>query len=360
MTISLKLSKKAQEVFNTAIQNELASLESLRLRKLEEYNTRKKIIFTIGLPIILVVSYIEHLVNDSNAFAFIVMTFLLGSMLYIIKPKKQFKSFYLNIFKDKFVKSFFKQLFDYTYEDSADSMEEKLRGYQLLKGFNRYKGEDYFYGIVDNDIKLEFAEVDVSLRNGNEEYHGFAGGVVLLTMPFSFNSHTVVNSKALKSNVKNIYKDLDKIKTDKPILSKYFTVMSNDKHRAFQLLSSSFTKILTDTSVRLHELFNEEFSALSPDFEQRIEGNKKEGIDDEMNTATLEIEVKDNKVLILIRGQYDFLAPADLKTSVYCTQRLAVIEQQMELIANLARQLKLDYLKERKMAVNKSTQTKND
>ncbi|HAG52660.1 MAG TPA: hypothetical protein DCL21_02625, partial [Alphaproteobacteria bacterium] len=250
------------------------------------------------------------------------------------------------------------QLFNYAYVDDASSMEEKLRGYQLLKDFNEYKGEDYFHGTVDSDIKLEFAEVETKLKHGSNAYNYFNGGVVLLTMPFKFDSHTVVKANSLISKIEGSTKlkteyEFDTVDINNATLSKYFTVMSNDKHGAFYLLSPSFIKRLVGASVRFHELFNEEFSLISPDFKKRIEKNKKDGIEDEMNTATLEIEFKDNKVLILIRGQYDFLAPADLHTTVYCTKRLAVIEQQLNLIADLAKQLKLDYLTDRKQAYNK-------
>ncbi|HAG53558.1 MAG TPA: hypothetical protein DCL21_07215, partial [Alphaproteobacteria bacterium] len=112
MTVNLKLSEQAEKIFNGAIQQDLASLESLRLEKVKESNKRKKQVCTLGIPVFLLVIVLGLLINADEALIGISLAFAIYFLVYIIKPEDQFKEEYLKIFKDKFVKSFFAQLFN--------------------------------------------------------------------------------------------------------------------------------------------------------------------------------------------------------------------------------------------------------
>lgn len=328
MKISLELSKKTQKIFNNLKLNSLDILEKKRLNYLKQHNTRSKINWYINLPLLLLVCFIDIYFNSITFRVLFYSVFPLLFLWFSYIPLKNYKRKYIKFYNNVFFKKFIKELFNLNYLNKKDCLQNKLKSFKLLQNYHTYMGEDYLHGFIDKNIKFEFEEAGIIGKNIK-----FKGGVVLLKMPFSFKQHIIIKSKfvyqAHSSN--EIY--LKKINSKHDNFNKYFNILSNKKTDEENILTDKLLDTIIETSAKLYDLFNAEFLYISP----KYKNNKIVDFKDKINGSALEIEFKNNKVLILLRGQYNILAPADLYESVYCKNRLSVIEQELNLIQNLAK-----------------------
>jgi hypothetical protein len=329
--INLELSKKAQKIFNNLKLNSLDILEEKRLDYLKQYNKRSKINWYINLPLLLLLCFIDIYFNSLTfrvlIYSFVPLLYLWFSYI----PLKNYKKKYISLFNNIFIVEFIKKLFNLNYINEKDYLKEKLKNFKLLGNYNTYFGEDYLHGTIDKNIKLEFEEAGII---GDDIQ--FKGGVVLLEMPFSFKQHIIIKSKFVYQEHSSNEVHLDKITTNNNIFNEYFDIFSNKKTDEENILTDKLLNTIFETSAKLYDLFNTEFLYIATEYHNKdlIE------LKDKMEGSALEIEFKDNKVLILLRGQYNILEPANLDESVYCTHRLSVIEKEFNLIQKLAKTIK--------------------
>tara|TARA_Y100001960_G_C14774637_1_gene882306 strand:- start:329 stop:1342 length:1014 start_codon:yes stop_codon:yes gene_type:complete len=331
MTIKLELSKTAQKTFDELKLKYLDKLENARYKYLVKYNNRRKLNWRFNLPMLLLFisadTYINGIHLTTGLYAMIPLLFLAFAKV----PFRIYRRKYKKHFLGKFIPEFFKNIFNYTYTNKPDMLEKRVEGYKLLGDFHTYKGEDHLAGVNKDGINLDYEEAEVY-----GDLNNFKGGIVVLEMPKQFRKRVVVKSNAVFRDSSEIKIGMNKANINDKTFNKYFSVYSEDASYAEKLITPKLMKKIIDASKKLHDLFNEEFMLIAPHFHHQIESYNNT-TDHKMATATLELEFVGNKVLLLLRGQYDFLAPANLEHSVYCSQRLSVIEQEFKTIESIAR-----------------------
>lgn len=331
MPIKLELSKTAQKIFNNLKISTLDSLELKRLKYLNQFNNRRKLIWRLSLPLLLITVAIDIYYNGLQPRIGIYAAVPLLFSIFVKFAKRNYKRKYIKFYNNLFVPSFLKELLDYEYVNKKDMLESKLEGFRLLGDYHTYFGEDYLHGTVNKNINLEFEEVEVI-----GDLNNFKGGVILLEMPTKFKGRAVIKSKAVFRDSSTLEENLELIESTDKNFNKYFEVLTNNEKQAKLILTNKLMKKIIDTSTKLHDLFNEEFLDIAPHYHHEIEAYKKT-TENKMATAAVELEFRDNKVLILLRGQYNLLAPATLDKSVYGEKRLSVIEQEFKAIESIVK-----------------------
>lgn len=331
MTIKLELSKTAQKIFIELKEKYLDNLESKRFRYMKRFNSRRKLTWRVNLPILLIAVVFDIYLHGLQPTIAIYAVVPLVLMLYVNTPYYNFRRSYKRHFIKKFMPEFFNKTFGYNYTGQKDMLEYKLENFKLLGNFHTYFGEDYLSGTINKKIKMEFEEVEVI-----DDLNNFKGAAILLEMPSPVKKRIIIKSKAVFRNSKQLDNGLQKASVEDNSFAKYFEVLCKDKAYVESIITNKLMKKIIETSKKLHDLFNEEFLVISPQYNHNIKGYNST-VDHKMSTATLEIEMVGNKVLLLLRGQYDFLATANLDSSVYCEKRLSVIEQEFKAIESIAK-----------------------
>lgn len=331
MVVKLELSKTGQKVFESLKEKYLDGLEAKRFRYVKRFNNRRKLTWRLNIPILLAAISIDIYLHGIQPTIAIYAIIPLILTFYVNIPRINFKRSYQRHFTNKFMPEFFKETFGYEYTAKPDFLEYRLEGFKLIGDYHTYFGEDYLSGTINKNIKMEFEEAEII-----GDVNVFKGAVVLLQMPSPVKKRIVIKSKAVYKNNNELYNSLQKSNIEDKRFAKYFDVLCEDKTYAESLITNKLMKSIVETSKKLHDLFNEEFLLISPDYDHHIKGYNNT-IDHKMSTGTLEIEMIGDKVLFLLRGQYDFLAPASLDSSVYCSKRLSVIEQEFKAIESIAK-----------------------
>lgn len=337
MPVKLELSKKAEKIFNDLKPSSLDILENRRLRYLKQYNTRRKLNWRLSLPLLIMVVLGDIYVNGLHVGLSIYSAVPILLVGFFKVPMRNYKRKYRRYFKQIFIPAFFRYLFNYEYTNQEDMLDRKLEHYKLIGDYHTFFGEDYLSGVIDKDIKMEFEEIDVI-----GDLNNFKGGAVLLEMPNKFKGCIIIKAKAVFRDSAKIEEGLEKLYITNQLFDRHFDVYTNNLNDAEKLITDKLMKKILDTSKKLHDLFTEEFLHLAPQYNHAINGYKN-NVERKMSTATLELEIKDNKVLMLLRGQYDILAPAHLSETAYCVKRLSVIEQEFKAVESIAKLIKQSY-----------------
>lgn len=344
MNKSLSLTEKSQAIFNDTISKHLVSLEDFRLDKLKDFNKRKSVCKRYAIVVWLLAFAACYMLDVTDAIYVISVIYAIGIGIFITRPLGKYERRYLKLYRRDFAPVVFKELFNFDYLGEK-SVYKDLKDFSILNNFDFCVNEDYFSGDMDN-VKFEFTELRTIFDKANDADKVFKGCAALLTFEDDFKSNITIKSDHWhEQNNKSAKSKLEKVEINNSEFNKYFTIKSDNADYAKALVNDKIIDKLIEYSVDLHVLFNEEFVNLAPEFKKQIDANKKDGIDDEMATSVLELEVKDNQLLILMRGQHDFLAPNDINTSVYDTSSLAVIEKQINVVKDITNLFKLSMLK---------------
>lgn len=331
MAITLELSKTAQKIFNELKTDSLDYLEKKRLAYLVKFNVRRKIIWRFSLPLLFIVVALDIYFNNLQPRIAIYAVIPLIFSIYVKIPRRHYKRKYIKFFNKKFIPAFLMQMFGYNYLNKSDILQNELDNFKLIGDYHTYFGEDYMYGKIDKNIDMQFEESHLI-----GPFNNFKGGIMLLKMPENTNGRIVIRSKAIFRDNANMDRGLERLEIRDKTFEKYFEVLTTDIKMADNIITDKLMKKIVETSKKLHDLFNEEFLQISPAFQHRIDSYKSTA-DRKMETATLEIEFRNNQILFLLRGQYDILAPVGLAKSVYCEDRLSVIEQEFKALESLVK-----------------------
>lgn len=160
----------------------------------------------------------------------------------------------------------------------------------------------------------------------------FKGCMVKLTMPFDFNSHTIVQQD--RGKVANwLTKDpkaTQKVELENNYFEQAFEVFSTDQVLARYIL----TPVMMEQILALYTMFMQKADAQG-----------------------FECEFIDSTAIFLISYKTNLIEPAWISQSAYDIDALPLIEQELELLTSISKQLNLDLMAARKvssaqMAVN--------
>ncbi|MBQ8465812.1 MAG: DUF3137 domain-containing protein [Alphaproteobacteria bacterium] len=111
---------------------------------------------------------------------------------------------------------------------------------QLISGFNRHSGDDYFCGTY-KDVRMIISEEHLSKKHNKGESTIFEGIIILLDFPKKFNGQTVVLKDWGHFNfLHTTEKKLERIKLEDIIFEKEFEVYGTDQIEARYLLTTAF------------------------------------------------------------------------------------------------------------------------
>lgn len=192
--------------------------------------------------------------------------------------------------------------------------------------FSKQQSEDHIRGKVE-DICFEFCELTLKSRGSKSDKIQFKGGVVIMTMPFSFESHTVVSQDygSLGNTMAGIKKP--RVKLESVTFEAMFEVYSHDQHYARYLLSPAVMERL----VELEQLFRKTARG-----------------------SGLSIEFKANKVLIMASYFGNLFDTVDINLPTHDMSKIPQLQQELVLITGIIKQLKLDYLAAQNLATQQT------
>ena len=312
---------------SSKIKQKLSYLENFRIKKLKEHN-RNIMICAVIVPILEYFCYDFLISSSENDFIGLMVFILFIACCYIYKPVAEYKKEY----KEKVIPVLVEQLgasFKYSsvkYIRYSDVNHFKSIGYS-----NKESGEDMFEGKIEG-IKVQFSECHFKRETGSGKHKStttiFDGLLCLTEFPFNFQSHTVVQKDAGKliNFLSSKISKFENIQLDDPDFEKEFEVYTNDRHGSFYLLSPAMMKNMLSFT----------------NFVRKAHSKR----------AKVGFEFYNNQMLIKVEKIPNLFEPAGIRTSAYNLEILPVMKNQIKAIATIIHHLKLDYFKDRKVAVN--------
>lgn len=357
----MKLTNRTLEIFNNKILPNLKEIEDFRLQSLKKHKLRMNIMGYVAILFfiseIMIIGYC--LFNDISLEALPAIPFVIAIayLVYAVQPSMKYTKKVTELYKQKFMPSFFKEVFNFEYKDTnyRESLIDEIKKSNAIHEVTKVlKADDYFCGTILDDVKFEYIDVDLEGFYTKKAHETFRGEVVVLTMPFEFKEHVVLTSFR-HSNI-NKEDNLEYVKINNELLKNY-SILSRNSHDAFYILSPGFINNVVKAGLYLDKLSyhsltwfknskktEEEYTKDRQSYIDRVNFSYKEHIN---------LEFKGNKVYIFLNTfESDSLTSGDINTSAYSTEPAAIIEHKINALVQLAQYLKLDYLKDRKQAVN--------
>ncbi|MCS6203845.1 DUF3137 domain-containing protein [Shewanella baltica] len=301
----------------------LAPLEVYRIEKLETKLSRKKWAKRLGWLLCLPALAFDLISLASNHDPTILSLIVLaGILMWVHLPEMQYKRHY----KYKILPVLLKKLGDYRYSPDSCVNLDSVADFELMPRFSKQQSEDHIRGKVE-DISFEFCELTLKSRGSKSDKIQFKGGVVIMTMPFSFESHTVVSQDygSLGNTMAGIKKP--RVKLESVTFEAMFEVYSHDQHYARYLLSPAVMERL----VELEQLFRKTARG-----------------------SGLSIEFKANKVLIMASYFGNLFDTVDINLPTHDMSKIPQLQLELVLITGIIKQLKLDYLAAQNLATQQT------
>lgn len=307
-------------LFENEIKPKLHSVETLRLEKLALFEARKpKFKFQIMPAAILVSALLMVLFDDIANLLPIVLAFLVG-LAWVYKPVID----YIHQYKEKVMPILVTLYGDINYQLKAKYDKSTLANFAICPTYDYIKTEDYLTGKLD-DIAFEFCELELNKQSDKKQVRVFKGGIVILTMPFHFNSHTIVKrdfGKVLNWLTKDASIS-EKVALENPTFEAQFEAYSNDQLMARYIL----TPRMMEQLMALESIF------------QKSAAN-----------CRIECEFVGNKAVFMLRYKDNLLEPAWIEDSAYALNALPLIEKELQALTSIASQLNLDLMAARRVA----------
>ncbi|NIZ01302.1 DUF3137 domain-containing protein [Thalassospira lucentensis] len=318
---SAPLSDVAREKIEQDLMPMLEPLEQFRLEKLDSKKQRKKWFFLIGWLLYgpTLAFDVTMLIEGEPTF---ITLFVLGAWAaWIFYPEIQYKRHY----KQKLIPILVGAFGDYDYQSKGCIDVDAVKGFDIVPSYSSKSSEDHIQGEVDG-VKFEFCELKLLRRRsnnkGNITLH--QGGALIITMPFLFTGHTVVDTDHGKlGNFLSGLSSKSRIPLENPVFEDRYEVFGDDPHYARYLLSPA----LMERIIGLDDLFR-----------ARAKG------------SGIRCEFRDDKALFMLSYFGDLLNVGDIEVSAYDLDKMPLLEQELAMIVGIIEQLKFDSLAARNVA----------
>lgn len=318
---NIPLSDEFKALIESDVKPLLELLEAFRLEKLATKKRNKKWVLWLGWILWLPALIWDLLYLASGDLHISVLFVAAGMGIWIIYPEMQYRKHYKQMLMPILLKAFG----DFRYRENGCIDIEAVKALDTMPSFSSKSHEDHIAGKIE-DIEFEFCELKLERKGHKSSTTVFHGGAVVLNVPFQLHGHTIVGMDYGKlGNMFAASMARCKVALENPEFEKRFEVSSTDQQYARYLLSPAMMERLL---------------ALDDLFRARAKG------------SGLSCEFKGNQVLLMISYFGDLLDTADLNTSAYDLDKLPLLEQELAMITGLIKQLKLDYLTARNLAVN--------
>lgn len=307
-------------IFEDKIKPKLDAIEMQREAFHNEFKKRSRKLHFVLIPIAIVISLlIVAAGGDGSYFSIILITFLAGSC-WAYKPALD----YIHLYKQRVLPLIVTMYGDFTYSLKSRVTKEELKAWAIAPNFDYLKTEDYISGTIDN-MGFEFSELLLERGGRNGRSTMFQGCIVTLTMPFDFNSHTMVKQDLGKvaNWLSKAPKTTKKVALENVVFENVFEVFSTDQVLARYIL----TPVMMEQLLSLYNMFMKK-----------------------ANATCLECEFVGNKAVFFIRYRENLIEPAWISQSAYDLNALPLIEQEIELLTSISKQLNLDLMASRKVS----------
>ena len=279
------------ERFLEASKDTLALLEKSRLKNLKSFLFRKKIGAVAATLITPVLGYVDYWLlmlqaGSDDGLAGLSVAFLGGLYWWVTQPKRKYRDAY----KEEMLPRIAKLFGDFTYKLKGDLPIERMTPSKIVPGHDRYRTEDCFYGEYKG-VGIDFIEVrfQQKRRSKNRTYYVdvFKGLSILIDMKErnKFLGHTILDRNKSK-------------------LGEWFKQKSSKLKRArmvdpeFEKLFDAYTSDQVEARYLLDPVMIERFKSMYTEYEGKA----------------MTVAYYDNKVLILIKSDYNHFEPADIHT----------------------------------------------
>jgi len=314
------------------LQQNLKRLEEDRLLHLKE--VKKNLVIYILFFGSIVLCFLIDFIKTSSIFSFYAVPFF--SLLIYCGYNKDTKK-YNDKFKENIIPILLKHL---VCNDSGKLHKDAT--YPDLKDFGLYFNENTTgmsggFSCNIEGIDLDFYDIS---SHDSQKVGKFNGAVCLLTLPFEFNSHTkIVRDKGRVLNYIKKSSKLSQVRLDNTEFEKKFEVYTNNNQNAFYLITPKVMEHL----LKIQKII--EYKS--------FKGNKFSNFMYNSSNPGISLEFKGNKLLILLKFGNEIIEPASVFKSALELKNLDKTFAELDMIVSLVKQLKLDYLKDRKTAVDK-------
>ena len=315
---NITASDALKETFEQKIKPNLDAIEQRRADFNDKFKKRRRLVNIKILPLSVIVALLLVVLGaDGSYFSIIVITFFIGTG-WAYKPALD----YIHFYKRNVLPLIVKMYGNFNYSLNASFTKDEIKKWALTPHFDYLKTEDSISGSVDN-IGFEFSEVLLERGGRNGRSTSFQGCVVVLTMPFSFDSHTIVKQDLgkLANWLSKASKSTKKVALENVAFEKVFEVFSTDQVLARYILSP----VMMEQLLTLYALFVKN-----------------------VNASKLECEFIDNKAVFFISYRENLIEPAWITQSAFELNSLPLIEKEIALLMSISKQLNLDLMALRK------------
>lgn len=301
----------------------LEPLEQYRLEKLARKNWRKTWFIRLGWLLWIPSLGLDIATLVSGDLSLITLFVLMGCGAWVFFPHVQ----YMRRYKEKLLPVLLQAFGDYQYDESGCIDLKAVESFDILPSYSRKTCEDHIRGEVEG-VAFEFCELTLKRSSGNTSTTVHTGGALVITMPFTFSGYTVVRADYGKvGNMLAAPLRRDRVALESPDFESRYEVYGSDQQYARYLL----TPAMMERIIALDDLFR-----------ARAKG------------SGLTCEFRGDKALFMLSYFGDLMEVADIDVSAFDLDRMPLLEQELAMITGIIRQLKLDWLAARNLAVDKS------
>jgi len=316
---SEKVSDTVQAVIDRDLLPMLEPLERFRIEKLTTKKRRKKRFIWFGWIFWLPATMLDLAMLISGNFTFYSAFVFAVLAAWVLHPQLQ----YMKHYKEKLVPVLLQAFGDFQYSKDGCIDLEAVKSFDIMPKFSTKTHDDKIQGNIDG-MKFEFCEIKLRRRNRKSSSTVHKGGALLISMPFQFAAHTVINTdRGTAGNLLTASMSKSKIALENPTFEGRYEVYGSDQQYARYLLSPG----MMDRIIKLDDLFRD-----------HAKGSK------------LTCEFRDNRALFMLSYAGDLLDVVDINASAYDLGKMPLLEQQLSMITGIIHQLNLDYLSAKNVA----------
>ncbi len=318
--VSEELSAEFKEIIQSKVQPLLEPLEQYRLEKLASKTWRKTWFIRLGWLLWLPTLFLDLSILLSGELTYYTLIVLGGCAVWIFWPQVQ----YMQHYKEKLIPILLRVFGDFEYQKDGCIDLKALESFDVLPSFSRKTNEDYIRGEVEG-VQFEFCELKLERGSGKSSTNVHTGGALLITMPFTFSGYTLVRTDYGK--IGNFFAaplTKDRVAVESPEFEGRYQVFGSDQQYARYILSPA----MMERIIALDELFR-----------ARAKG------------SGLTCEFREDKALFMLSYFGDLMEVADINVSAFDLEKMPLLEQELAMITGIIRQLKLDWLAARNLAV---------
>ncbi|WP_100913348.1 DUF3137 domain-containing protein [Pseudoalteromonas spongiae] len=309
-----------KNTFEHEIKPKLDLIEKQRDSFNSEFEKRKRLLnFKVFPVVVTLVLLVVALGGDGSFFSTLIFAFCIGTS-WAYKPALD----YIHFYKRNVMPILVKMYGEFSYSLTSEIKKDEIKKLAISPSFDHIETEDSIVGELDN-IGFKFCELKLERSGNNGRHTLFKGCMVKLTMPFNFNSHTIVQQD--RGKVANwLTKDpkaTQKVELENTYFEQAFEVFSTDQVLARYIL----TPVMMEQILALYTMFMKKADAQS-----------------------FVCEFIDNTAIFLISYKANLIEPAWISQSAYDIDALPLIEQELELLTSISKQLNLDLMAARKVS----------